>query len=117
MNEKLPASINKHIFRFLSHPVSDTIRKRISEFQAFSSPYGSSDLHIFYMFIFLGRKISALPKILDDMYERMGVSMGIDSNYFRPSLWQLCKREFPGVCFRTVFCLKIGQGFGQTKHF
>ena len=111
--KNFPASINMHIFRFFSHPVADAIRKRISEFQAISSQYGSSDLHTFYILFFL----HALPKILDDMYDRMGFSMGIDSNYFRPSLWQLCKREFPGVCFRTLFCLKIGQGFGQTKHF
>ena len=51
--EKLPYSINKHIFRFLSHPVADAIRKRISEFQAFSSQYGSSDLHTFYIFFLL----------------------------------------------------------------
>ena len=51
--EKLPPGINAHIFRFLSHPVADAIRKRISEFQAFSSQYGSSDLHTFYIFFLL----------------------------------------------------------------
>ena len=45
--EKFASSINKHIFRFLSHPVAEAIRKIISEFQAFSSQYGSSDLHTF----------------------------------------------------------------------
>ena len=39
---KLPLSINKHIFRFLTHPAADAIRNRISEYQAFSSKYGSS---------------------------------------------------------------------------
>ena len=34
--DKLPPSINKYIFRFLSHPVADAIRDRITEFQAFS---------------------------------------------------------------------------------
>ena len=101
--EKLPYSINAHIFRFLSHPVADAIRKRISEFQAFSSQYGSSDLHTFYIFFFLERKINALPKILDEMYERLGVSVGIDSDYFRPSLWQLYENQFPGYFSRQYF--------------
>ena len=44
--ENLPPGINAHIFRFLSHPVADAIRGRITEFQSF----GSSDLHTFYIF-------------------------------------------------------------------
>ena len=47
--EKLPSSINAHIFRFLSHPVADAIRDRITEFQTFSGQFGSSDLHTFYI--------------------------------------------------------------------
>ena len=66
--EKLPSSIKAHIFRFLSHPVADAIRKRISEFQAFSSQYGSSDLRTFYISFFSERKINARPTILDVMY-------------------------------------------------
>ena len=37
--DELPISINKHIFRFLSHPAADATRNRISEYQAFSSKY------------------------------------------------------------------------------
>ena len=99
-NDKLPSSIHVHIFRFLSHPVADAIRNRITEFQTFSSQYGSSDLHTFYIFFFLERKMDALPKLLDDMYEQLGVSVGIDSDYFRPSLWQLYEIQFPGYCSR-----------------
>ena len=94
--ETLPYSIHAHIFLFLSHPVADASRQRISEFRAFSSQYGSSDLHTFYIFVFLERKLNALPKILDEMYERLGVSVGIDSDYFRPSLWGLYESQFPG---------------------
>ena len=101
--EKLPTSIHKHIFRFLLHPVSDAIRKMISEFQAFSSQYGSSDLHTFYIFFFLDRKMDALPKLLDEMYERLGVIVGIDSDYFRPSLWQLYEIQSPGYFSRHYF--------------
>ncbi len=44
--EKLPSSINNNIFRFLSHPVADAIRDRISEFQDLNSQYESvSELH------------------------------------------------------------------------
>ena len=68
--EKLPSSINAHIFRFLSHPVADAIRNRITELQTFSSQYGSSDLHTFYNFFFLNRKMDALPKLLDEMYKK-----------------------------------------------
>ena len=93
--EKLPPSIKTHIFRFLSHPVADTIRNRITEFHSFSGQYGSSDLHTFYIFFFLDRKIMALPKILDEMHERLVDSVGIDSDYFRPSLWQLYESRFP----------------------
>ena len=51
--EKLPPSINKYIFRFLSHPVADAIRDRISEFQDLNSQYESvSELHTFYIFFF-----------------------------------------------------------------
>ena len=74
--ENLPSSINAHIFRFIAHPVADTIRNRITEFQTFSGQFGSSDLHTFYIFFFLERKMDALPKHLDEMYERLGVSVG-----------------------------------------
>ena len=84
--DNVPYSINTHIFRFLSHPVADANRKRVSECQAFSSQFGSSDFHTFYIFFFLGRQMDALPKILDELYERLGVSVGIDSDYFRPRL-------------------------------
>ena len=93
--DKLPPSINKYIFRFLSHPAAGAIRDSVSEFQTFSGQYGSSDLHTFYILLFLERKITALPRILDEMYEQFGVSMGIDSDYFRPSLWQLYESHLP----------------------
>jgi hypothetical protein len=77
------------------------------EFQTFSRQFGSFDLHTFYVFFFLERKMDALPKLLDEMYERLGVSVGIDSDYFRPSLWQLYEREFPGYFSRrTRTCTK-----------
>ena len=101
--EKLPTSINTYIFRFLSHPVADTIRNKRTEFQAFSGQYGSPALHTFYIFFFLERKIMALPKILDEMHERLGDSVGIDSDYFRPSLWQLYESQFPGYFSRQYF--------------
>ena len=104
LRENLPSSINVHIFRFLSHPVADAIRNRILEFQAFSSQYGSSDLHTLYIFFFLDRKMDALPKLLDEMYERLGVSVGIDSDYFRPSLWELYESQFPGYFSQHYFC-------------
>ena len=51
-----------HIFRFLSHPAADAIRKRISKYQAFSSKYESSDLHTLYIFLLLDKKANARPK-------------------------------------------------------
>ena len=98
--EKLPPSINRHIFRFLSHPVADAIRNRITEFQAFYGQYGSSDFHAFYIFLSWKRKVMALPKILADTYERLGDSVGIDSDYFRPGLWQLYESHFSGYCLQ-----------------
>ena len=116
--ENLPSSINVRIFRFLSHPVADALRDSITEFQAFSGQYGSADLHTFYIVFFLDRKMDALPQILDEMYERLGVSVGIDSDYFRPSLWRLYEREFPGYFFcGTTLSTIIGQPFGQTEEF
>ena len=101
--EKLPPSMNAHIFRFLSHPVADAIGNRITEFQTFSGQFGSSDMHTFYIFFFLERKMDALPQLLDEMYEQWGVSVGIDSDYFRPSLWQLSEIQFPGYFSRHYF--------------
>ena len=85
--DNLPPSINSHIFRFLSHPVADAIRDRITEFKSF----GSSDLHTFYMFLFLQRKLNALPDLLDEMHDHMA----IDRYYFRPGLWELYESPFP----------------------
>ena len=85
--ENVPPGINAHIFRFLTHPVADVIRDRIKEFQSF----GSSELHTFYIFFFLQRKLNALPDILDEMHD----SMEIDSYYFRPGLWELYESQFP----------------------
>ena len=98
-----PPSINKYIFRFLSHPVADAIRDRVTEFQTFSNKFGSSDLHTFYIFYFLDRKMDSLPTILDEIYGEFGVSMGIDSDYFRPSLWQLYESQFPGYFSQHFF--------------
>ena len=83
--DKLPSSINAHIFRFITHPVADAIRDKITEFQSFADPNGPSDKHTFYIFFFLGRKLSALSKLLDEIPE----SMPFDNHYFRPSLWEL----------------------------
>ena len=91
--ENLPPGINAHIFRFLSHPVADAIRGRITEFQSF----GSSDSRTFYIFFFLQRKLNALPEILDEMHDRMA----IDSYYFRPGLWELYESQFLGY-FRSI---------------
>ena len=101
--DKLPSSINAYIFRFLSHPVADAIRNRITEFQTFSGQFGSSDSRTFYIFFFLERKMDGLPQLLDEMYEQLGVSVGIDSDYFRPSLWQLYESQFPGYFSQHFF--------------
>ena len=92
--DNLPPGISTHIFRFLSHPAADAIRDRINEFQTFRS----SDLHTFYIFFFLQRKLNALPDILDEMHDHME----IDSYYFRPSLWELYEKQFPGYFFRSI---------------
>ena len=101
--KQLPLGINNYIFRFLSHPVADAIRDSVTEFQMFSKQFGSSDLHTFYIFFFLDIKITALPMILDEMYGEFGVNMGIDSDYFRPSLWQLYESQFPGYFSHHFF--------------
>ena len=96
--EKLPSSINAHIFRFLTHPVADAIRDNITEFQSFADPNGPSDKHTFYIFFFLERKLSALSKVLDEIPE----GVPFDNHYFRPSLWELYERQFPGYFFHSV---------------
>ncbi len=101
--KQLPPSINNYIFRFLSHPVADAIRDSVTDFQTLSNQFGSSDLHTFYIFSFLERRIAALPRILDEIYEQLGVSMGIDSDYFRPSLWQLYESQYPGYFSENFF--------------
>ena len=101
--KQLPPSINNYILRFLSHPVADAIRDRVTDFQTFAKQFGSSDLHTFYIFFFLERKLTALPRIHDEMYEQLGVSVGIDSAYFRPSLWRLYESQFPGYFSQHFF--------------
>ena len=96
--DKLPSRIHAHIFRFLTHPVADAIRDNITEFQSFANPIRPSDKHTFYIFFFLGRKLRALSKLLDEIPE----CMDIDSYYFRPSLWELYEKQFPGYFFRSV---------------
>ena len=113
--EKLPSSINVHIFRFLSHPVADAIRNRITELQTFSSQYESSDLNTFYIFMFLERKINAFPKLLDEMYEQVGGSVGVDSDYFRPSLRELYKSQFFGYCSQHYFVDNNRAAFRSRK--
>ena len=94
---KIPAGVQNHIFRFLTHPAADAIRERISEFQAFSSQHEStSHLNTFYIFFFLDKKIRDTIAIIDDMYERLGVRVGVDDSYFRPSLWRLYENQFLG---------------------
>ncbi|MFM7986979.1 MAG: hypothetical protein ACKPKO_47465 [Candidatus Fonsibacter sp.] len=61
------------------------------------------------------RKIRALPRILDEIYEQLGVSMGIDNDYFLPSLWQLYASPFPGYFLSTCSSILIGQPFGRTR--
>ncbi len=92
--ENLPPGISTHIFRFISHPAADAIRDMITEFQTFRS----SDLHTFYIFFFLQRKLNALPDVLEEMHDHME----IDSYYFRPSLWELYEKQFPGYFFRSI---------------
>ncbi|MFM7988611.1 MAG: hypothetical protein ACKPKO_55795, partial [Candidatus Fonsibacter sp.] len=36
--------------------------------------------------------------------EQLGVSMGIDSDYFCPSLWQLYESQFPEYFFASLLC-------------
>ena len=91
----LPPGINTHIFRFLSHPVADAIRDRVTEAQSF----GLSDLHTFYIFFFLQRKLNAFPEILEEMHDRME----IDSYYFRPGLWELYESQLPGYDLQHYF--------------
>ena len=94
---KLPVGVHNHIFRFLSHTAADAIREIISEFHAFSSQHEStSELHTFYIFFFLDKKNSDTIAIMDDMYERLGVRVGVDDSYFRPSLWRLYESQFLG---------------------
>jgi len=94
--ENLPPGISTHIFRFISHPAADAIRDMITEFQTFRS----SDLHTFYIFFFLQRKLNALPDVLDEMHDHME----IDSYYFRPSLWELYEKQFPGYFSAALGC-------------
>ena len=100
---KLPVGVQNGIFRFLSHPAADAIRERVLEFQAFSRPYGPSDMHTFYIYFFLERKMMALPKVIDEIHEQFGDNVGIDSDYFRPSLWRLYENNFPGYFSQRYF--------------
>ena len=90
--DQLPVGINSHTFRFLY-----VIRDSISEFQAFSCQREpAAELHIFDISLFLDKKITDTIAIMDDMYERLGVRVGVDDSYFRPSLRRLYESQFLG---------------------
>lgn len=114
--KQLPPSINNYIFRFLSHPVADAIRDRVTEFQTFAKQFGSSDLHTFYIFFFLERKITALPRILDEMYEHLGGSVWVLT---ATTSVRVCggytRANFRGTCCSTSSSILTGQPFGQTR--
>ncbi len=112
---KLLVGVRNGIFRFLSQPATDAIRGIISEFRAFSSQYGSSDMHTFYIYFFLERKMMALPNIIDEIHEQFGNNVGIDSDCFRPSLRRLYESHFRGTIRSATLSPLIGQPFGQTK--
>ena len=103
--DKLPPSINAHIFLFLSHSVSGAIRKRIVECQAVSIPIRS---HTFYICFFLDMKIHVIIGVLDCMCDCLGVRVGVDDTYFRPRLWRLYESQFPGSFFVRRPCLSTG---------
>ena len=43
--------------------------------------------------------------MLDDLYDSLGVRMGVDSAYFLPSLWQLYESDCPGYFFfKCLLC-------------
>ncbi len=75
--DKNPVGISNHIFRFLSHPVADATRDRISECQACSNQReSSSDLHTLYIHVLLDNKIHGTMNFLDDGYETIGGARG-----------------------------------------
>ena len=59
--------------------------------------------------------INALPKIPDERYECLGVSVGIDSDYFRPSLWELYESQFPGYFSQHYFVGKNRAALRSSK--
>ena len=106
--EKLPSNINNNIFRFLSHPVADAIRDRISEFQALNSQYESvSELHTFYIFFFCDKKIRRSIGIMEGMYKRWGVCVCVDDTWFRPDCGISTTTSSLGTSCPTFFSIII----------
>ena len=111
--DKLPPSINKYIFRFLSHPAAGAIRDSVTEFQTFSGQFGSSDLHTFYIFFFLERKITALRRILEKMYEQLGSVWVLTATTYVRVCGGYTRANFRGTFLSTTLSILIGQPFGQ----
>ena len=57
----------------------------------------------------------AIPKILDEMYEQFGDNVGIDSDYFRPSLRELYESQFPGYFSQHYFVDNNRAAFRSSK--
>ena len=115
--EKLPPNISKYIFRFLSHPVADAIRDRVTEFQTLSNQVGSSDLHTFYIFFFLESKITALLRILDEMYEQLGSIWVLTATTSVRVCGSYTRANFRGTFLSTSLLILIGRPFGRTREF
>ena len=96
----------------------DVIRNRISEYQAVPSKCEADVLHTFYIFFLLDKKVNGLLQIVDELCDRLGVRMGVDSDYFRQSLWQLYENDYPGYVVFQIHSLSAGKAqlFVQTKY-
>ena len=108
--EKLPCSIKSHIFRFLSHPVADAIRNRITEFQTFSGQFGSSDLHTFYIFFFLERTLSR--SFSTRCTSDWGSAWASTATTSVRVCGSFTRANFQGTFHNTTSLILIGQPFG-----
>ncbi|MFM7984596.1 MAG: hypothetical protein ACKPKO_35250, partial [Candidatus Fonsibacter sp.] len=67
--------------------------------------------------IFLERKITALPRILDEIYEQLGVNMVLTATTSVRVCGSYTRTIFQGTFLSTSFSILIGQPFGRTSEF
>ena len=84
-----------------SSRTAQTTRIAIGSQRSRHSPANTHPLILdkLYMSFFFCNKMQRIGDVIDEVPGRLGVRVGVDDAYFRPSLWRLYESQCPGYRF------------------